>query len=152
QPLARTMAALAEAAQAGLLVPASLTAYRFAHDLFREYAAERPAPAQRAEIHQRIATALEAERARGGEVSLAELAGHFVRADPGGGPAYHYSAEAARYATARLAYDEAAEHWENALAAAGDQAAGRTGTLLQLAAARWRAGAGQAAGEAFLRA
>jgi hypothetical protein len=152
QPAAATAAALAEAARAGLVVPETAGAYRFAHDLFREYAIERQPATVRAQAHQRIGLALEAERARGGEASLAELAGHFVRADPASERAYRYSAGAARHATARLAYDEAAGHWENALAAVDAGTAGRTATLLRLAEARWRAGAGQAADEAYLRA
>jgi len=60
---------------------------------------------------------------------------------------------AAREATRRLAYEEAVQQWEGALAAtAGAGAALRIETLLELAEARRRAGDGPAAGDAYLRA
>src|SRR6185369_8132879 len=95
---------------------------------------------------------LEASRAVGGEVALAELARHFVLADPVSAQAWEYSVAAAREAAARLAYEEAVRHWEHAAAAADARPADRTGALLELADARRRAGQGQAAGQAYLRA
>jgi AAA ATPase domain len=144
--------ALAEGARAGVLTGDAPGAYLFGHDLFREFAYERLPVGERARLHLRTGRQLEADRARGGDVQLAELAGHFVQADPGSGPAYQYSAAAAREADGRLAYEEAARHWERALAAAGADRGTRTGTLLALARARWRMGAGQAAGETYLAA
>ncbi len=131
--------------------------YRFAHDLFREYAYDQVPAADRARLHQRVGRQLEAERARGGDVSLAELASHFVQADPEATSAWRYSVEAAREATARLAYEEAVRLWEHALvassaAAAGAGPAGRIEAMLELAEARQRAGQGQDAGQAYLRA
>src|SRR5690242_761201 len=66
-------------------------AYRFAHDLFREYAYEQLPLAERAGLHQRIGQALEASRADGGDVPLTELARHFVQADPVSAPSWEYS-------------------------------------------------------------
>ena len=66
--------------------------------------------------------------------------------------AWEYSVAAAREAAARLAYEEAVRHWEHAAAAADARPADRTGALLELAEARRRAGQGQAAGQAYLRA
>src|SRR4029077_6145197 len=66
--------------------------------------------------------------------------------------AWEYSVAAAREAAARLAYEEAVRHWEHAAAAAGARPADPTGALLELADARRRAGQGQAAGQAYLRA
>ncbi len=131
--------------------------YRFAHDLFREYAYDQVPAADRARLHQRVGRQLEAERARGGDVSLAELASHFVQADPEATSAWRYSVEAAREATARLAYEEAVRLWEHAVvassaAAAGAGPAGRIEAMLELAEARQRAGQGQDAGQAYLRA
>ena len=127
--------------------------YRFTHDLFREYAYDELPVADRARLHQRIGAELQAERASGGDVSLAELARHFVQADPGSVQARHYCVAAAREATRRLAYEEAVHHWEGALAAvAGAGAALRVETLIELAEARRRAGDGQEAGAAYLRA
>jgi hypothetical protein len=144
--------ALAEGARAGVLTEDAPGAYSFVHDLFREFAYQRLPAGERARLHLRTGRQLEADRARGADVPLAELAGHFVRADPGSAQAHEYSAAAAREAGARLAYEEAARHWERALAAAGDNPATRTTTLLELAQARWRMGAGQAAGETYLTA
>jgi hypothetical protein len=148
----RVAEALAEGARAGVLAEDAPGAYSFVHDLFREYAYQRLSAAERARLHLRAGLQLEADRARGADVPLTELAGHFVRADPGSGRAHEYSAAAAREADGRLAYEEAARHWERALAAAGESPEVRTETLLELAQARWRMGAGQAAGETYLAA
>ena len=127
-------------------------AYRFAHDLFREYAYEQLPPAERAGLHQRIGQALEAGRAAGGDVPLTELARHFVQADPVSAPSWAYSVAAAGEATDRLAYEDAVRHWEHAVAAAAARPADRTGAVLELAEARRRVGQGQAAGQAYLHA
>src|SRR2546429_8801094 len=83
---------------------------------------------------------------------MAELARHFVLADPASAQAWEYSAAAAGEPTARLAYEEAVRHWEHAVAAADARPGGRVEVLLELAEARRRAGQGQAAGRAYLRA
>ena len=152
QPPAPVAEALAEGARAGVLTGDAPGAYLFVHDLFREFAYQRLPVGERARLHLRAGRQLEADRARGADVPLAELAGHFVQADPGSGQAHAYSAAAAREAGDRLAYEEAARHWERALAAAGESPEARTGTLLELAQARWRMGAGPAAGETYLAA
>src|SRR5689334_6257189 len=144
--------ALAAAVRARVVSRDGTGTYRFAHDLFREYAYDQLSAAERAGLHRRIGQALEASRAAGGEVALAELARHFVLADPVSAQAWEYSVAAAREAAARLAYEEAVRHWEHAAAAADARAADRTGALLELADARRRAGQGQAAGQAYLRA
>src|SRR5215468_2958660 len=144
--------ALAEGARAGVLTEDAPGAYSFVHDLFREFAYQRLPAGERARLHLRTGRQLEADRARGADVPLAELAGHFVQADPASGRAHEYSAAAAREAGDRLAYEEATHHWERALAAAGDSPQARIEMLLELAQARWRMGAGQAAGETYLAA
>jgi len=144
--------ALAAAVRARVVSRDGTGTYRFAHDLFREYAYDQLPAAERAGLHRRIGQALEASRAAGGEVALAELARHFVLADPVSAQAWEYSVAAAGEAAARLAYEEAVRHWEHAAAAADARAADRTGALLELADARRRAGQGQAAGQAYLRA
>ena len=144
--------ALAAAVRARVVSRDGTGTYRFAHDLFREYAYDQLPAAERAGLHRRIGQALEASRAAGGEVALAELARHFVLADPVSAQAWEYSVAAAREAAARLAYEEAVRHWEHAVAAADARPADRTGALLELADARRRAGQGQAAGQAYLRA
>jgi tetratricopeptide (TPR) repeat protein len=156
QPPEALAGSLAEAVRARVLGQEGPDRYRFAHDLFREYAYGELPAADRARLHQRLGVELEAERARGGEVSLAELARHFVQADPGSAWAYRYCVAAAREATRRLAYEEAVRHWEGALTAAAGQdapgAAVRIDTLIELGEALRRAGDGQAAGDAYLRA
>ena len=152
QPPGPVAEVLAEGARAGVLAGDAPGAYLFVHDLFREFAYERMPVGERARLHLRAGRQLEADRARGADVELAELAGHFVQAGPGSGQAYEYSVAAAREADDRLAYEEAARHWERALAAAGENPRTRTGTLLALAQARWRMGAGQSAGETYLTA
>jgi hypothetical protein len=144
--------ALSAAVKARVISLDAPSAYRFAHDLFREYAYDQLPAAERAGLHQRIGQALEASRAAGGEVPLTELARHFVHADPASAPAWKYSVAAAGEATARLAYEDAVRHWEHAVAAADAGPVGRTRALLELAEARRRAGQGQAAGQAYLRA
>ena len=143
---------LAVGARAGVLTGDGPGAYQFRHDLFREYAYQRLSAAERARLHLRTGLLLEADRARGADVPPAELAWHFVQAGPRSGKAYEYSAAAARAADDRLAYEEAARHWERALAAADESPQIRTETLLELAQARRRMGAGQAAGETYLAA
>ena len=148
-----TGAALDVCAKAGLLIAdGSPGEFSFGHDLYREYAAGQVPPARHARLHELIGLALERRMAAGDDVTAAELAWHFVRADPGSRQAYSYSVQAARHATARLAFDEAAGHWSAALGAADPGSASVISTLLELADARLRAGAGSDAREAYLRA
>jgi hypothetical protein len=152
QPSDAVAEVLAVAVRARVVSRDAIAAYRFAHDLFREYAYDQLPEAERASLHRRIGQALEASRAAGGEVTLAALARHFVLADPVSPQAWEFSVAAAREATARLAYEEAVRHWEHAVAATDARPADRTGALLELADARRRAGQGEAAGQAYLRA
>ena len=150
---------LAEAAAASVLAePAGpLQPYRFAHDLFRETILEGLAPTDRTRLHLRVATALEAERDAGGGVPPARLADHFGQAgSEGEDAAVRYATLAAAEATRRLAHEEAARLLARALEvldgapwAGGDR---RTGLLLELAAARRRAGDLPGSREACLRA
>ncbi|HEX3190505.1 MAG TPA: AAA family ATPase [Streptosporangiaceae bacterium] len=150
-PPAAVAEALGAAVRARVVSQDGTGTYRFAHDLFREYAYDQLPAAERAGLHRRIGQALEASRAAGGEVALAELARHFVHADPVSARAWEYSVAAAREAAARLAYEDAVLHWEHAAAAADARPADRSGALLELADARRRAGQGQTAGQAYLR-
>ena len=152
QPSGAVAEALAAGVRARVVSRDGTDAYRFAHDLFREYAYDQLPAAERASLHRRIGQTLEASRAAGGEVTLAELARHFVLADPVSAQAWEYSVAAAIQAAARLAYEEAVRHWEHAVAATDARPAERTGALLELAEARRRAGQGEAAGQAYLRA
>ena len=53
--------------------------YSFRHALFRQVLYERTAPATRSELHRRVGSALERQRAEGVPVAAAELAMHFER-------------------------------------------------------------------------
>jgi len=171
QPEAVTEA-LATAVRARVLSRDAPGGYRFTHDLFREYAYGQLPAADRARLHLRAGQALETARERPDqEASLAELARHFVHADPASAQARRYSVMAAREAAARLAYEEAVRHWERAVAAGPELASaepasaepsstvsaspgppGQVEILLELADARRRAGQGQEAAQAYLRA
>ena len=136
--------------------------YRFAHDLFREAIDQRLDAATRAALHLEIALALEAVREAGGAVPAARLARHYVLAAGAGGKepvvlrgAVRWSRRAAAEASRRLAHDEAALHWSNALAILDVARAGgpatRVGILLDLGAAHRRAGDVAAARDDYLR-
>ena len=136
--------------------------YRFAHDLFREAIDQRLGAATRAALHLEIALALEAVREAGGTVPAARLARHYVLAAGAGSEesaalrgAVRWSRRAAAEASRRLAHDEAALHWSNALAILDVARAGgpatRIGILLDLGAAHRRAGDVAAARDDYLR-
>ncbi len=119
--------------------------FAFAHALVRETLYEAPAQARRARLHLRAGQALESAGAPPGE-----LAHHFFEAREVGGAeaAVTHSAAAARHAVAAHAYEEAAWHLEQALAAlpteAGDPAQASAGRrraelLLALGDVRWQA-------------
>jgi len=115
---------LEEAVRARVLTaPASpLGPYRFAHDLFRETIYAGLAAAQRAGLHLAVGRALEELRAEGATVHAAELAAHHLAAASAGATAeaaraVHWSVLAAREAAARLAFEDARDHAERALAA-----------------------------------
>jgi DNA-binding winged helix-turn-helix (wHTH) protein/tetratricopeptide (TPR) repeat protein len=84
---------------------ASEPTYSFRHALFRQMLSERTAAAVRAQLHRKIGTALERERAAGLPVTPAELAMHFER---GREPmrALRYYAEAAEAALLHLSPGE----------------------------------------------
>ena len=133
-----------------LTVPAStvtavgLGAIRFAHDLFRECLYEALETTARTRLHARLAAALEALGPPGRPGLAAELARHYSLAVPTVEPAVALAAtrRAATEATDRLAHEEAASHYAQAVqlaGMAGDPAA-RRGLLLDLAEAHLRAG------------
>jgi hypothetical protein len=125
--------------------PEPLAPYRFAHDLFREVLEDGLDAGERARLHLRVAAALEAERAAGGAVPPARLASHFAQAGSAGEDgAVRWAALAAAEATRRLAHEEAARAWARALEVLDGSATAdpgrRAALLLELAAARRRAG------------
>jgi tetratricopeptide (TPR) repeat protein len=133
--------ALAAAARARVIVQTGPGEYRFAHDLFWELLTAQPAA-----VHRRVAEALVGQ----GTHDPAEIAAHFVRADPGSAEAYAWSVRAGEEADRRLAYEDAVRHWRDATAAATER--DRAEALLRLARAHSRAGGLDAAREEFLAA
>ena len=140
------LAALEAAVAARLVVedPDEVDRFSFAHALVRETLYERPIESRRLRLHLRVAEALEFEAAPG-TVHPAELANHYFQARHVGGAAKAvvFSLSAAEAALTIHAYEEAADHYERALAALeivrGHDAAARCDVLLALGAARWQA-------------
>jgi hypothetical protein len=121
-----------------------LRPYRFAHDLFRETLLEGLDGQARARLHLKVGRALETGHEAGG-VPPAQLASHFAEAGAeAADEAVRYGALAAAEASRGLAHEEAARLWARALEAldgSGRADGGRrTELLLELAAARRRAG------------
>jgi tetratricopeptide (TPR) repeat protein len=110
---------LQQAAETGVLdeIPGASGRFRFVHMLVRDAAyADLPA-LERARVHQRVGLALETLYEGARDVPCAELARHFVHAAVLGDAtkALTYSTRAGEQALARLAYEEAAGHFEVAL-------------------------------------
>lgn len=110
------------AVRARVLAPPSGPAgpYRFTHDLFRETVYDALAPRARAELHRRLAEALEVFGAGSAAGHPAELARHCLLAAVGlsssglAAKATHYALLAAAEAVGRLAYEDAVGHCSRA--------------------------------------
>jgi DNA-binding SARP family transcriptional activator/tetratricopeptide (TPR) repeat protein len=99
--------------------------YRFAHDLVRETLFEGVSAPRRARLHARYGEALQAVLGTRADEAAAELAHHFCQAatltPPSAAPAgvgtkgIGYARRAATNALARLAYEDAAAHYQRAL-------------------------------------
>jgi DNA-binding CsgD family transcriptional regulator/tetratricopeptide (TPR) repeat protein len=136
--------ALEPAMRSGVIeeLPFPALAYRFTHELVRRALYDRLSVLRRAELHLRIAQALEAvDQPQHGRV-LADLAHHFAAAAPIGGAAQavEYNLLAAKAASAALAYDETAARLRTALEIGIEDERRRTETLLDLGTALFRAG------------
>jgi tetratricopeptide (TPR) repeat protein len=111
----------AEAARVVAAVPDGLGRWRFAHALVREVLYEGLPAARRIRLHGRVGEALEAVYVADPGPHLAELAHHFVAAAPGSqemaGRAVRLASAAGRHALEVLAWEEAADLFERALAA-----------------------------------
>jgi DNA-binding CsgD family transcriptional regulator len=111
----------AEAARIVAEIPGWLGRWRFAHALVREVVYEGLPAARRVRLHGRVGEALETLYAGDAEPHLAELAHHFVAAAPSGedlvGRAVRAATLAGRRALEVLAWEEAADLFERALAA-----------------------------------
>jgi tetratricopeptide (TPR) repeat protein len=134
-----------EAAVAARLVvedPDEVDRFSFTHALVRQTLYERPIASRRLRLHRRVAVALEAAPL---PVHPAELAHHYFQAREVGGAAKAivHSLKAGKASQAAHAYEDAAAHYERALAAlelvGRDDAAARCEVLLALGAVRWQA-------------
>lgn len=150
---AERAAALEEAIAHGMIqeVPSTRLAFRFTHELVRRALYDRMPRLRRAELHQRVAEALERDHVAGSTRSVAELAHHFGAAAPVDGPgrAIEYSLLAGRSALGALAFDEAAARFAFALELGIDDVRRQAETQLELGTARFRAGGSYDAMEAF---
>jgi hypothetical protein len=138
------IAALEAAVAARIILedPDEVDRFSFTHALVRETLYERPIASRRVRLHRRVAVSLEAASL---PVHPAELAHHYFQAREvgGAGKAIVHSLRAAEVSQAAHAYEDAAGHYERALAALEivnrDDGAARCDVLLALGAARWRA-------------
>jgi DNA-binding CsgD family transcriptional regulator/tetratricopeptide (TPR) repeat protein len=146
-------ASLEQAIAHGMIeeAPSARLAFRFTHELVRLALYDRMPRLRRAELHLRVAEALEQTHLAMGGRGLDELAYHFGAAAPVDGPrrAIEYSLLAGRSALRGLAFDEAAERFAFALGLGIDDVRRRAETQLELGTARFRAGASDVAIEAF---
>ncbi len=128
QPHTRFLDVLDEARAFGVLkaAPTQREGYSFAHALIRETMYDALPTAQRMDLHRRVAKVLETAYSNDLEPHLTALAHHFVEGvqachDQGPGDdgdlqkAIKYSVRAAEQASAQLAYEEAAAHYDRAL-------------------------------------
>jgi DNA-binding CsgD family transcriptional regulator/tetratricopeptide (TPR) repeat protein len=135
--------ALDEAVRSGFIEELSerRLAYRFTHELVRRAVYDRLTGIRRAELHLRVGECLEASGGRSVR-TLADLAHHFAAAAPLGEAkrATEYNVRAARAAIGALAFDQAADLLGTALELGIDEPAERAEALIELGAARHRAG------------
>ena len=136
-----------EAAEQARLVEAipGKARFTFVHALVRSTLYDEIPTTRRLRLHRRVAQVLE-PRAVGDESVLPSLARHYCEAAALGETekAVRYESEAAERATARLAYEEAADLYERALAVlepgSPEEREQRGDLLIRLADARWASG------------
>jgi hypothetical protein len=142
EPREVVLDALENAADANLIRTDRVAAWTFTHALIREALHAGLSGLRRTRLHARVAEALAARPA----ASPAELAHHGLEAAPlvGTERAAEWARAAGDTALGRLAYEEAAEHYRDALQALEPEI--RPSLLLALADALVRAGDPEAAG------
>ena len=110
--LEQVLGAIAEAENARLVSPLQdkIRRWRFSHSLIRDCLYEDVPKALAARLHCRIGMILEEFYKTDPDITLSEIAHHFLRgaaSDPDRDKAIYYAREAARYAKETLAYEEA---------------------------------------------
>ena len=129
-------AALEEGARSGMIqeVPPFGVAYRFTHELVRRALVDTCTAVHRAELHLRAGRALETLHPDPPTGVLSELAHHFASAASldDADRAVDYSLRAGRAAMTSLAYEEAAERFQTALALGVDDPRTRASVELEL--------------------
>ena len=149
-------AALDDGVASGMIeeVPGHMLAHRFTHELVRRALYDRLAAGRRAELHLRIAEALDERASDGSARALGDIAHHFAAAAPIGGAdrAVEYSLLAAAAAMVALAFDEAAVALRTALELGIPGGTDRADALLDLGAVTYRAGRSVESQDAYLTA
>ncbi len=108
--------------------------YSFRHALFRQVLYERTNPSVRSQLHRKVGTTLERERASGAPVAAAELAMHFELGRDPMAALRHY-VEAADAALAHLSPRECMSLTEHALTLLGQASEGTERDALEIALA-----------------
>ena len=133
------LAGLEPAVAARVVNAVSVGRYAFGHALIRAAVVDEMGVVRRVQLHQQVGEALAALQERGAHLDVADLAYHWLAAAPGGNAAraVRYARAAAEQAEAMLAYERAAQLYDDALSAlAIDPTAGdRAGLLLARAEA-----------------
>ena len=154
-PAEQVAEAVRAAADDGLVLPhgAGYGRHRFSHALVRDALYESLPVARRRDAHLALAEALEAGDADPGHERLALLAHHFAAAGDGAhDKARGYARRAGDAAAAALAFEQAAEHYERAVALGTTSDGERCDLLIALGGARMRAGDTEAGRDEFRRA
>jgi hypothetical protein len=140
------------AARAGIVEHDLPEGARFAHDLFREVLYEGLAAERRSALHLALAEFLEGQAES--PAGATQIAHHRTMALPLGDRDRAVTAliDAAREATARTAFDEAAGHLRRAVGIAGGQSAAGPGVMCDYGDALRRAGDGEQARTVLLAA
>ena len=118
------------------------TGWAFVHDLYRDVVIADLEPTRRTELHKAIGEALEQAGSAGAErVSPGRLAAHFLASGSGGrSKVGSYARLAAAEATQRFGHPEAVRYLELALRVDEDDPGAQLELVLELGAARHRAG------------
>ncbi|MGH7805602.1 MAG: ATP-binding protein, partial [Candidatus Binatia bacterium] len=156
----RALPLLGEAAASGIVdSEPGIGRYRFSHALIWETLHEDLPQARRAELHDRIAVALESIRGVSPVAEVSKLAQHYLEVARAGGDrrkAVEYATCAAEHALRSFAYQEAGDHYERALGLLEESGAAedrsRCELRLALGEARSKAGDAPEARASFLAA